>query len=70
MPVIENNNPVAGAVRRINQLSGAGAPAANLGAGTVKIGDLYVNTTNGSLYSVTATNGTTTVTWSLVATQT
>lgn len=70
MPIISGGNVIQGAIRRINMLSGAGAPAANLGAGSVQLGDLYVNTTNGSLYSVSATNGTTTVTWSLVATQT
>lgn len=70
MAIIQGGKIIEGAIRRIAQLSGAGAPAANLGAGSVQLGDLYINTTTGSLYSVTATNGTTTVTWSLVATQT
>lgn len=48
----------------------AGALAANDFAGQAEVGSLAVNTTNGVVYSCTATNGTTTATWVVVGTQT
>jgi hypothetical protein len=48
----------------------AGAPAANFGAGIVRIGAQYINITNGVRYTCTATNGTTTATWAVVGAQT
>jgi hypothetical protein len=63
MPAIPITNCVFPGGRAPITLAGAGAPAANYGAGIVRMGDIYVNTTNGALYRVTATNGTSTVTW-------
>jgi hypothetical protein len=48
----------------------AGAPGANAYAGQVVLGGLLVDTTNAKLYICTATNGTTTATWTVVGTQT
>lgn len=64
MPVIE------GSSRRPYAFSGAGAPAANFLAGTVKVGSLLVNEQTGVLYICTATNGTSTATWASVGSQT
>lgn len=50
---------------------GAGAPTADTtGLGVLGIGDLYADTTTGKLYIVTATNGTSTITFTLVGSQT
>jgi len=51
-------------------LQKAGALAANDFAGKVQVGSTAVNTTNGTLYVCTATNGTTTATWAVVGAQT
>lgn len=51
-------------------LQKAGALAANDFAGQVVLGGLAVDTTNAKLYQCTATNGTTTATWTVVGTQT
>lgn len=69
MPTISGGNvtPTDGRPRGI--LTGAGAPAANYGAGNVAIGAMYVNTTSGTLYICTATNGTSTATWTVVGAQ-
>jgi hypothetical protein len=48
----------------------AGAPGANGFAGRVALGGLCIDTTNAKLYICTATNGTTTSTWTVVGTQT
>lgn len=51
-------------------LAGAGAPTANVtGLGVAGVGWIYSNTTTGALYSCSATNGTSTIAWSLVGTQ-
>jgi hypothetical protein len=47
----------------------AGALAANDFAGQVALGGLAIDTTNAKLYICTATNGTTTSTWTVVGTQ-
>lgn len=52
------------------QLVKAGAPSANEYAGQVALGGLLVDTTNAKLYICTATNGSTTATWTVVGTQT
>lgn len=44
----------------------AGAPASNALAGQVAVGDLLVDTTNADVYICSATNGTSTATWTLV----
>jgi hypothetical protein len=48
----------------------AGAPGANAYAGQVVVGSRVVDTTNGKLYICTATNGSTTATWTVVGAQT
>lgn len=48
----------------------AGAPGANAFAGRAAVGSLLIDTTGGKLYICTATNGTTTATWTVVGTQT
>lgn len=57
--------------------SGSLGPYANDGApvtddtlvGTAEVGTLLIDTTNGVLYICTATNGTSTITWTVVGTQ-
>lgn len=52
-------------------LRNAGAPTVNVTfLGTAVVGSLLVDTTNGKLYICTATNGTSTVTWTVVGAQT
>jgi hypothetical protein len=51
-------------------LQSAGAPAANSTyLGQAQVGSLLIDTTNGKLYICTATNGTSTITWTVVGTQ-
>ena len=52
------------------QIINAGAPGANAFAGQVALGGLLVDITNAKLYICTATNGTTTATWTVVGAQT
>jgi hypothetical protein len=69
MPVISGGNVIPGnGLGR--PLLNAGAPVANttyLGAAVV--GSLLIDTVNGVLYICTATNGTSTITWTKVGTQ-
>lgn len=53
-----------------NIITNAGAPGANAYAGQVALGGLLLDTTNAKLYICTATNGTTTSTWTVVGAQT
>lgn len=69
MPILTGGNVIEGDGFPQGALEGAGAPAANFGAGRVRVGSIYVNTTGGVLYICTATNGTTTATWTVVGTQ-
>ncbi len=70
MPVIEAATNTTG--------TGLDAPFLNAGAptvdvtflGTAMVGSLLIDTTNGKLYICTATNGTSTITWTVVGTQT
>ncbi len=48
----------------------AGAPAANAFAGQVALGGLLIDVTGAKLYICTATNGSTTATWTVVGAQT
>lgn len=48
----------------------AGAPGANAFAGQVALGGLLIDTTGAKLYICTATNGSTTATWTVVGAQT
>lgn len=70
MPIISGGNPQPqnGIVPSIIQ--NAGAPGANAYAGQVALGGLLLDTTNAKLYICTATNGTTTATWTVVGAQT
>lgn len=47
----------------------AGAPGANAYAGQVALGGLLIDVTNAKLYICTATNGSTTATWTVVGSQ-
>jgi hypothetical protein len=71
MPIISSTGgslmPTDGVQR---QIINAGAPGANAYAGQVALGGLLVDITNAKLYICTATNGTTTATWTVVGTQT
>lgn len=58
--------PADGVQRKIVN---AGAPGANAFAGQVALGGLLVDITNAKLYICTATNGTTTATWTVVGAQ-
>lgn len=49
----------------------AGAPTVNVTfLGQAVVGSLLIDTTNGKLYICTATNGTSTITWTVVGAQT
>lgn len=67
--VIEGTNYIGS--RSTRTFKAAGAPTVNVTqVGVAAIGDLYVDTTAGKLYICTATNGTSTITWTVVGTQT
>lgn len=68
MPVISGGitQPSDGLMRPILK---AGVFAANNFAGQVALGGLGIDTTNAKLYICTATNGSTTATWTVVGTQ-
>jgi len=71
MPIIE---PTGGSLMPSDgiqrQIVKAGAPSANEFAGRVRLGGLLVDITGAKLYICTATNGSTTATWTVVGTQT
>lgn len=70
MPVITGGEIYSGA-QRGNLFSISGAPVANTTlVGQAAIGDLLVNRANGTVYVCTATNGSTTITWTVVGSQT
>lgn len=48
----------------------AGAPGANAYAGSVAVGGVLIDTTNGKAYICTATNGSSTATWAVIGSQT
>lgn len=69
MPIISGGQ-VLGGLDSVLRMTGAGAPTANVtGLGTLRVGDFYVNSTGGVLYIVTATNGTSTITFAVVGAQ-
>lgn len=69
MPIITGGN-IIGGLRDLRVVGAAGAPTTNVtGLGTLRVGDLYVNETNGVLYIVTATNSTSTITFAVVGAQ-
>ena len=68
MAIIEGGRVIEGARRPT--FTNAGAPTTNVTKlGAAQLGDLLVDTTNGKLYIVTATNGTSTITWTVVGAQ-
>lgn len=68
MPIISSlgGMPVDGLRRPIVK---AGAPAVNEYAGQAALGGLLIDVTGAKLYICTATNGTTTATWTVVGAQ-
>lgn len=69
MPFITGGS-IAGTIGATRVYKGAGAPTVNVTLlGVAGIGDLYSDSTNGKLYIVTATNSTSTITWTVVGTQ-
>ena len=69
MAVITGGNVIPGNGLR-SPIQKAGALAANDFAGQCVVGSQAVDTTNGKLYICTATNGSTTATWTVVGEQT
>ena len=71
MAVIEGGGAVIEGAGLGAPLRNAGAPTNNVTfLGKAVVGSLLIDTNNGKLYVCTATNGTTTVTWTVVGTQT
>jgi hypothetical protein len=68
MAVIERTK-VIDEVKYMAVFQKAGALAGNDLAGACIVGSLAIDTTNGKLYICTATNGTTTSTWTVVGAQ-
>jgi hypothetical protein len=70
MPFITGGQ-VASGITAARVFKGAGAPVVNVTLlGIAGIGDQYNDTTNGKAYICTATNGTSTITWVVIGTQT
>lgn len=70
MPVIEPSASTTGTGLDA-PLRNAGAPTVNVTyLGIASVGSLLIDTTAGKLYICTATNGTSTITWTVVGTQT
>ena len=68
MPIISGGNVIPGDGIR-QPLLKAGALVANDFVGAAVVGSQAINTTGGVLYICTATNGTTTATWTVVGSQ-
>ncbi len=70
-PVVQTNASTGASVTPVAVYSNAGAPTNNTTLlGVAAVGALLSDTTNGKLYICTATNGTSTITWTVVGTQT
>lgn len=70
MPVISGGTVMQGN-GLARPLLNSGAPTNNVtGLGAAVVGALLIDTTNGKLYICTATNGTSTITWTVVGAQT
>jgi hypothetical protein len=70
MPILSGGNVIPGDGLNSPPFQKAGALVANDFAGNCIVGSLAVDTTAGKLYICTATNGTTTSTWTVVGAQT
>lgn len=69
MPVISGGQIIPGSGLDAPLLN-AGAPTANVTfLGIAVVGSLLIDTTNGKLYICTATNGSSTITWTVVGAQ-
>lgn len=69
MGIIQGGNVMPGDGFR-TPLTGSGAPTNDVtGLGSVIVGSQYIDTATGKRYTVTATNGTSTVTWVVTGTQ-
>lgn len=67
----QTNASTGSSVAPVGIYSNAGAPTNNTTLlGVAGVGDLLSDTTNGKLYICTATNGTSTITWVVVGSQT
>lgn len=70
MPVISGGLVIEGS-QIASAYQNAGAPTVNVTMlGIASVGTLLVDTTNGKLYICTATNGTSTIVWTVVGAQT
>lgn len=70
MAIIERSNVIPEIKGRLT-FTNAGAPTVNVTAlGQASVGDLLRDTTNGVLYQCSATDGSTTITWVKVGTET
>lgn len=70
MPVITGGS-IHGTIGAARVFRGAAAPVVNVTlVGIAGLGDLYSDTAGAKLYICTATNGSTTITWTVVGTQT
>lgn len=70
-PRAQTNASTGATAAPIGVYQNAGAPVANTTLlGVAGVGDLLSDTTNGKLYVCSATNGTSTITWTVVGTQT
>jgi hypothetical protein len=69
MAIIQGGRVIEGAGLDAPLLN-AGVPVVNVTyVGIASVGSLLIDTTNGKLYICTATNGTSTVTWTVVGSQ-
>lgn len=66
MPVISGGNVMSGDGMPRGAFTKAGVVVANDFAGQCRVGSMAINTSAGTIYMCTATNGTTTSTWALV----
>lgn len=69
MPIIETGRVIEGSGLDA-PLRNAGAPTANVTyLGIAQVGSQLIDTTNGKAYICTATNGTSTIAWTVVGAQ-
>jgi hypothetical protein len=70
MPIIETGRVIEGS-GLATPLRNAGAPVVNVTyLGIAVVGSKLIDTTNGKAYICTATNGSSTITWTVVGAQT
>jgi len=66
MPIISGGTVIDGDGLPRGAFTKAGAVVTNDFAGRCRVGSMAINTTGGTIYMCTATNGTTTSVWALV----